>query len=138
MYNGYPQSYIYPQLAQQTYFDRLQALQQQNAPMQNMQLIRVNGIDGAKAFQMPPNSSVALFDTNNDVFFVKSTDGAGFGSIRTFTFIPAPDAQPQMQQASPEYVTRAEFDELKGMVLSNGKQPVRTNRKQQPADDAAE
>lgn len=138
MYNGYPQSYIYPQLAQQTYFDRLQALQQQNAPIQNMQLIRVNGIDGAKAFQMPPNSSVALFDTNNDVFFVKSTDGAGFGSIRTFTFIPVPDAQPQIQQASPEYVTRAEFDELKGMVLSNGKQPVRTNRKQQSADDAAE
>lgn len=139
MYNGYPQTYMaYPQVAQQAYFDRLQALQQQNAPVPTMQLIRVNGMDGAKAYQMPPNSAVALFDANNDVFYVKSTDGAGFGSIRAFAFMPVPDAQPQMQQASPEYVTRAEFDELKGMVLNNGKQPVRANRKQQPAEDSAE
>ena len=35
-------------------------------------LIRVNGIDGAKAYQMPANSTVALFDANEDVMYIKS------------------------------------------------------------------
>ena len=48
---------------------------------QTQSLIRVNGIDGAKAYQMPANSTVALFDSNEDVMYVKSTDGAGFRSI---------------------------------------------------------
>ena len=46
------------------------------------ELIRVTGFDGAKAYQMPPNSSVALFDSNEDIFYVKTTDGAGFPTIR--------------------------------------------------------
>lgn len=31
-------------------------------------LVRVTGIDGARAYQMRPNSTVALFDANNDYF----------------------------------------------------------------------
>lgn len=54
--------------------------------MSTQNLIRVNGIDGAKAYQMSANSTVALFDTNEDIMYVKSTDGAGFPSIRTFSF----------------------------------------------------
>ena len=47
-----------------------------NQPMNNQQffqqeptqsLIRVNGIEGAKANQMNANSTVALFDSNNDL-----------------------------------------------------------------------
>lgn len=53
---------------------------------QNQQIVRVNGIEGAKAYQMTPNSMVALFDNNNDIFYVKSTDGAGFATIRSFKF----------------------------------------------------
>lgn len=43
-----------------------------------MQLTRVTGMDGAKAYQMPPNPVVPLFDADNDIMYVKSTDGAGF------------------------------------------------------------
>ena len=54
-----------------------------NAPQgSNNQLIRVTGIDGAKAYQMAANSTVALFDSNEDIMYVKTTDGAGFGTIR--------------------------------------------------------
>lgn len=49
-------------------------------------LIRVTGADGAKAYQMAPNSSAALFDGTRDAFYVKTTDGAGFATIRTFEF----------------------------------------------------
>ena len=45
------------------------------------QLIRVTGIDGAKAYQMRPNSAVALFDGAEDIFYLKSTDGAGRWNI---------------------------------------------------------
>ena len=33
-------------------------------------IVRVNGVQGA-------NSSVALFDANEDFFYIKTTDGAG-------------------------------------------------------------
>lgn len=49
-------------------------------------LTQVSGIEGAKAYQMPPNSAAALFHNDEDVFFVKTTDGAGFPSIRAFRF----------------------------------------------------
>jgi hypothetical protein len=81
-------------------------------------LIRVTGIEGAKAYQMPANSIVPLFDDQNDIMYVKSTDGAGFPTIRTFAFTPIENQAPQ-----PEYVTRAEFNELKEMI-ENGKQSV--------------
>lgn len=58
-------------------------------PQRNqMQLIRVTGMEGAKAYRMPPNSVVPLFDADNDIMYVKSTDGAGFPTIRTFAFQP--------------------------------------------------
>lgn len=118
----YGQGYYQSPYTAQPYADRLAQMQQ---PMQQMQaprdgLIRVTGMDGAKAYQMPPNSSVALFDGGQDVFYVKTTDGAGFPTIKAFSFAPL---QEQLAQ-SPDYVTRAEFNELKEMI-ANGKQPVR-------------
>jgi hypothetical protein len=82
-------------------------------------LTRVTGMEGAKAYQMAPNSVVALFDGDNDVFYVKSTDGAGFPTIKAFTFAPLETSPVQS-----EFVTREEFEELKGLIM-NGKQPVR-------------
>ena len=85
-----------------------------NHYQQSVGLIRVTGIDGAKAYQMPPNSVVPLFDADNDIMYVKSTDGAGFPTIKTFSFSPYEVAQ----QTNNDYVTRAEFEELKGMIIN--------------------
>lgn len=70
------------------------------------QLIRVTGIDGAKAYQMMPNSTVVLFDGGEDLFYLKSTDGAGFPTIRVFRF------EEVKGHATPEteYITKAEFE----------------------------
>lgn len=78
-------------------------------------LIKVTGIEGAKAYQMSPNSAVALFDANEDVFYVKSTDGAGFPTIKSFQFSPIDN----VEKPSADYVTRVEFNQLKEM-LQNG------------------
>ena len=71
-------------------------------------LVRVTGLDGAKMYQLPPNSSMPLFDGNEDVFYVKTTDGAGFPTIRTFRFVPV-DEQPSGQEG---WATRGELMEL--------------------------
>lgn len=83
-------------------------------------LIRVTGIEGAKAYQMQPNSTVALFDISEDIMYIKSTDGAGFPTIRTFGF--APIEQPTNQ--GNDFISRAEFEQFKQEVLDNGKQLI--------------
>lgn len=87
------------------------------------QLIRVTGMDGAKAYQMAPNSCVPLFDADKDIMYVKSTDGAGFPTIRTFSFAPI-----EVKQASTtEYVTRSELEEFERSIremVENGKQLI--------------
>ena len=112
---GYYQS-PYTQPAQNPYMDRLSQMQPPPQPRDG--LIRVTGMDGARAYQMPPNSAVALFDGGQDVFYVKTTDGAGFPTIRAYSFQPMEQAQ-----AAPDYVTRAEFEQLKEMI-AHGKQSV--------------
>ena len=89
---------------------------------QAQNLIRVNGIDGAKAYQMPANSTVALFDSNEDVMYVKSTDGAGFPSIRTFEFTEKVNAE--VESPDVEYISREEFEEFKKELMDNGKQSI--------------
>ena len=76
-------------------------------------LIRVNGIDGARAYQMNANSVVALFDANEDVFYVKQTDGAGFPSIRTFRF---EEVNPLPQNNN--YMTKEEVEAYVKQLIS--------------------
>ena len=110
----------YTQPMQSPYMDRLAQMQQTQPQQPRDGLIRVTGMEGARAYQMPPNSAVALFDGGQDVFYVKTTDGAGFPTIRAYSFQPMEQAQ---AMGANEYVTRAEFEQLKEMIV-HGKQPV--------------
>lgn len=104
-------------LGQNQYYNQ-QNYQQEQA--QN--LIRVNGIDGAKTYQMPANSTVALFDSNEDIMYIKTTDGAGFPSIRTFNFVEI--KQNEKSSTSQDYISRKEFEEFKKELMNNGKQSI--------------
>ena len=87
-------------------------------------LIRVNGIDGAKAYQMAPNSVAALFDANDDLMYIKSTDGAGFPALRTFRFTEEqPRLEPQDAREDKMDQLIKSIDELKEMIR-NAEQPV--------------
>lgn len=62
-----------------------------NAPaqQQNTQLnvfAYVNGLEGAKAFFVPPNGRVLLMDSDNPVFYMKTANAMGQTSVRTFKF----------------------------------------------------
>ena len=54
---------------------------------QKQELIRVNGLEGAKNYPLSPGSTVALFDAESDIMYIKSMDAGGFPLIRTFSFI---------------------------------------------------
>lgn len=87
---------------------------------QAQQLTKVSGLDGAKAYQMAPNSAVALFHESEDILYIKVTDGAGFPTIRTFKFTPCEET-PTVEVE--KYVTIDEFEKFKQEVL-NAKQSV--------------
>ena len=53
---------------------------------QRQELIKVNGIEGAKNYPLSPGSTVALFDAESDIMYIKTMDAGGFPSIRTFAF----------------------------------------------------
>ena len=71
--------YQNPYMGYQPYGMQQQQMQQ---PMQQQPIhgfVYVTGLEGAKAFQMPPNSEMPLFDsTTENRMFIKTTDGAGF------------------------------------------------------------
>ena len=85
-------------------------------------LVRVNGIEGAKAYQMAiPNSTVALFDENDALFYVKTTDGACFPTIRIFRFEEVKDTE----QPKQEYVSRKEMEEYVKSIISKSNEQTR-------------
>ena len=104
--------------------------------MSTQNLIRVNGIDGAKAYQMSANSTVALFDTNEDIMYVKSTDGAGFPSIRTFSFTEIKENTKVSQNS--DYISRQEFEDFKKELMNNGKQSISRSKSNLTADKSAD
>ena len=109
-------------LAQNQYYNPQMNNQQIFPQEQTQNLIRVNGIDGAKTYQMPANSTVALFDCNEDIMYIKTTDGAGFPSIRTFNFVEI--TQNEKSSGNQDYISRQEFEEFKKELMNNGKQSI--------------
>lgn len=71
--------------------------------------VYVTGIDGARAFQLPPNSEMPLFDSTSDgVMFIKTTDAAGFPTIVTVD-CKRRESQPESTRG---YVTHEEFERM--------------------------
>lgn len=90
---------------------------------QPLSLTQVVGLAGAKAYQTPLNSTVALFDSNEAVFYVKTTDAFGNSNVRTFDF------QERLDEDKPDYVTKQEFNVLNNKIDSllevlNGKSTI--------------
>ena len=113
----------YASLIPQNQYYNPQMNNQQIFPQEQPQnLIRVNGIDGAKAYQMNANSTVALFDSNEDIMYIKNTDGAGFPSIRMFKFEEVNEIKNNGEKQ--DYISRKEFEEFKKELMNNGKQSI--------------
>ena len=74
-YTGFPATY------QQFYPQSYPQYQQQNNP-----IIWIQGIEAAKAYQTAPNSTVVLFDSDEQVIYIKSADMQGRPSMRILDY----------------------------------------------------
>lgn len=76
----------------------------------------VNGIEGAKAFQMSPNSSALLMDSDNSKFYVKSTDSLGVAKISSYSFTEDENLygsnQTSQDTANIDQLNKEEYDSL--------------------------
>ena len=61
------------------------------------EVVKVNGEGGARAFQMPPNSSALLLDESGVIVWLAVTDGAGFKTVSPF------DITPHQAAAQPDF-----------------------------------
>lgn len=86
-----------------------------NYQYQNQSIQRVNGIDGAKAYQLGAGQTMALFDSNEDLFYLKSCDNAGFPTIRVFKFEELSEFD-KKQDFNTDFVSKEEFETFKKEV----------------------
>lgn len=115
------QQVVIPQITIPQPQQMFQPAPQTQAPQRSADLYRVHGMDGAKQFPTQPNSRYALFDEDEDIFYIKVTDQNNYPvSLKRFVFIEEDEPVP----AAPQYVTMEEFNRFKEEML-NGKQSVR-------------
>ena len=90
----------------------------QQQPMQMQSNIEyVNGIEGAKAFMLPPNAQKLLLDSDNPFFYIKTTDQQGKPVVKRFKYIDIDaEQQAEMQKQEPQpqplYVTIQQYQEV--------------------------
>lgn len=104
-------------------------------PLQKMDVIRVHGEEGAKAFAMAPNSSAIFLDETQPSVWLKTTDGAGYATVTGYDIIPKAKSEPTVvAQEKPVEVDTfkndvlARLDKLERMIESNAKSNAQSNR----------
>ena len=60
-------------------------------------ITRVNGENGARMYQMPPNSEDLLLDESLPIVWLVQTDGAGYKTVTPY------DVTPHQTQATPDF-----------------------------------
>lgn len=109
-FSGFPATYqqYYPQYP-------TNINQQQNNP-----IIWIQGIESAKAYQTAPNSTVVLFDSEEQVIYIKSADMQGRPSMRILDYTIRSDAPKTAQNAlagnSVDIPTRDDIKALQGQI----------------------
>lgn len=99
-------------------------------PMQNQYMTQqqkangitwVQGIEGAKAYQMSANSNAIMLDSEIDGrFYIKTCDDVGMSKLRLFKFEEITDFTPQANNVDlSQYVRKDELQALLSNVLSS-------------------
>ena len=91
-YTGFPATY--PQ-----YYPQYQQMPTQPAAQQNNGMIWIQGIESAKAFQVAPNSTVVLWDSEQQCCYIKSADASGMPSMRILDYTIRSEAPRTAQNA---------------------------------------
>lgn len=143
--NGFPVTY--PQYQQyQAYQQPYQMQNQQqlqNPQQMNSGIIWVSGEAGARGYMVAPNTTVQLWDSDAQVIFLKSADASGMPSMKIldYTIRETPQngpvtAQNQEKLNIKDYVTKAEFDDLKAQFEAfTAKRTVKPTKKEEVGNE---
>ena len=83
---------------QSPYFNPYGFMQQQQVPqVQQTQVVRVNGENGAKSYQLGANSSALLLDESGLMVWLVTSDGAGYRTVSAY------DITPHQEVPKPDY-----------------------------------
>ena len=127
MYNNQFGFQMNPQFMPQS-----QPMQTWGQNLQRQEIVRVNGENGAKTYQLPPNSSALLLDESAPLVWLVQTDGAGYKTAVPYTIAPY-----QAQPAPDLHTLEERISRLEEML--NGKKPDAGYAKRgKPTGDAAE
>lgn len=75
----------------------------------------VNGIEGAKSFQLQPNQNIMLMDSDNPICYMKQTNNIGQATLRYFKLVEVSEQELRNANQVPsnnEYVLKSDFDAL--------------------------
>lgn len=75
----------------------------------------VNGIEGAKSFQVSPNQTMLLMDSDNPICYMKTSDSIGQASLRYFKLEEIDENTIKLMnqpKPDPNYVLKADFEKL--------------------------
>ena len=93
-------------------------------PQQNNGINWVQGIEGAKAWQLMPNSNVLLMDSENDGrFYIKVSDNVGMCTLRSFRYEEVTEQKSQTVDMS-QYVKKSELETLVNNLLGGVNEPT--------------
>ena len=95
---------------------------------QPQQVVRVNGENGARAFQLGANSSALLLDENGTQVWLVTSDGAGYKTVAAY------DIAPHQAQPVPDFGSlEKRIKRLEERLNGNTGNPAAA-RKKQPDD----
>lgn len=82
---------------QNPYYNPYGFMQQSQPQVQPTQVVRVNGENGARAYQIGANSSALLLDESGLMVWLVTSDGAGYKTVSAY------DITPHQQTPAPDY-----------------------------------
>lgn len=123
-YNQYANTFMQPQA---------QPFQSWGQNLQRQEIVRVNGENGARAYQMAPNSSALLLDESAPLVWLVQTDGAGYKTATPYTIAP------YQAQAEPDYASLEErIKRLEDMINGQKSDAGYVKRNKQAGGNAGE
>lgn len=108
-YMQHPYPVVPPQPAQAP-------VQQPQPAQQTSQITWVQGESGAKSYMVPPNMTIPLWDSEDHIIYIKTTNAAGMPTMQKIRYTIEEDAPAQIppvvpvQQDASQFVSREEFE----------------------------
>ena len=113
---------------QSPYFNPYGFMQQQNpitSYQPSVQVTKVNGENGAKAYQIGANSSALLLDESGLMVWLVTSDGAGYKTVSAY------DITPHKEVPTPDYGNlESRIERLEMIVNGNARNSSADSKKQ--------